>query len=1059
MAAGTLRPSLAGIALSLVCASTAFAENLLVDGSGFETGPDGWDVLAGRFIQNPLNPATEYADVAVLAGAELDTVPEGNTMLAVQGDSWMQRQTLRWPMVSLAPNTDYTFSVMVKGVIEGQPVEGCPGLGIYSELRVSNGDSNALTNSTMRMVSGTVASCWSQLVFQFNTGDIPAQLLHPESRYSFKLNFDSTKQSWSNEHPYQILVDAVQLEQGSAATPYQPAGGYDIGIDAMETVVGDPMDERALRYYKLFEQSEPLNFRYWVHATFGNPRPGPIGYRVVDAYRLNDSGRPEILIHHVFLPDPQDGIGTFEVPSEPLATGSGVYKLVVAAPTKGESEELIFGILKPQSPYMLADPDQIAFGAQVPNFRYLHMGRNFDGLDSNDLPECEGVSKGTPRCTTKRLFVMGPDPGITFTILKRLGIHHVRIKHVFVPVGYAPTDSIDGEWNLIQTRWFAETADQYDMGVNAMLGDDISEVEDLSNSAAVGYPEWMSPEAIEGPEGWDAFFEGNLQAYIKLTQSLPGLVEGWEAFNEPTSHRNNIPINRLIQLDSLATTIFHARDPGSKVVGFGLTGMSPRGLMYTEWFPQGRDALFGEFIRAGGLNHMDAASIRFGNTVEIETYPDSAYTHGLAMRLAYCGRALHTEVNRLIDAYDPDHSGFPFWVTETNYMSGSGYQKYNVVNAADYGSEGRRVDSHREVARLVSQMLANSMAIGVERVFYFSFENAEFSGIFNAPYRSLTDVYNSPRAALLAYYNVVRFLSGAKLVAQSYPESQRVYLFFENDTEDIVVVFHPDPSMPEVPFDIREPALIYDMWGNRLARPIMGTEPVFFVGRGIDPLAFVEDVEEQLSAPRIMAPPGPTLRFPNLPTVSPKRWDFECSAHMWLSYDNDLWGRNINPGRRFGDTTREGVIISGEYSFGYNDDLVGAPTAIHSDLTVMSGLELETDYRYLKQQLVAPAGMLREYLVIKDRQETQQGTFLLATNDDNVSSDPRYRIADFELAWADPIEARLNVPLHSVDLVELLTENGFTVDDDTEYLLDIVLYAMDDNTEIGLDNVSFTATP
>ena len=53
----------------------------------------------------------------------------------------------------------------------------------------------------------------------------------------------------------------------------------------------------------------------------------------------------------------------------------------------------------------------------------------------------------------------------------------------------------------------------------------------------------------------------------------------------------------------------------------------------------------------------------------------------------------------------------------------------------------------------------------------------------------------------------------------------------------------------------------------------------------------------------------------------------------------------------------------------------------------------------------------------------------------------------------------MNVPLHSVDLVELLTENGFTVDDDTEYLLDIVLYAMDDNTEIGLDNVSFTATP
>lgn len=1053
-------PVFAPALISLICSTTAVSANLLLDGSGFETGPDGWDVLAERFIQDPSNPTAEYIDVYDVATAPLDTVPEGSYFLSLHGDPWLQRHAVRWPMTALSPDTDYTFSVLVKGNIDAVTHDDCSKLGFYTDLRVTNGDASVLTNGGMRMISGDVTNCWSRLVFQFNTADIPVQARHPDGMYSFKLHFSTTRQQWSNEHDYQLYVDAVQLEEGASATPYSSPRTYDIGVDVQSVSLGDPLDERALRRYKLFEDTEPLNFRYWVHAEEGSPRPGPLGYRVVDAYELNENGRPEILIDMVQIPDPLDGIGTIEIDADDLKDGSGIYKLVVAAPLELITEELIFGILKPETPYMGADPNDVIFGAQLPHFRYLHMDRNHDGYDFNDRPECENAPTGTPACTTKRMIVMGPDPAVTFTLLKRLGIHHLRIKHLFLPAAIAPTTGLNGAWDATQTRWFAELANEHNMTIDAMIGDEIDVVEDLSKSNAAGYPAWMSPVAIGGPEGWEAFFEGNTRHYYELSQELAGLVEGWEVFNEPTSIRNNMPLEHLLHLDSLATSVFHTLDPGSRVVGFGLTGMSPRGLIASEEFPQGRDALFGEFIEAGGLNYMDVASIRFGNTVEMETYADSAYTHGLAMRLVYCGRALHTEVNRLIDAYDPANRGFPFWATETNIMAGSGYKKFNVTNAADIGSVGRRVDPHRDAARLVSQLFVNAAATGVERVFYFSFDNIEFSGIFNAPYRSLVDVYGSPRSAMMVAQNAIRLLSGAELVEQTLTESKSVILFFENLTEDVVVLFRPDPSLPPLPFELDEQAFVFDMFGNRLERPNLGPEPVFIVGRSVDPHEFTRNMERQIGAPRPQDASSPTLKFDAIPSVSPTRWDFECAPHIWLSQDDNLFDRNINLGKRFGDTTEYGVIISGEYSCGYNDDIPGVPTAIHSDFTVMSGLELKTTYRYLKQQVVAPSGYVREYLGIKDRDGTQEGVFLLATNDDNVTSDPRYRVEDFRIAWALPVaEGHLAVPEHTVDLMALLTENGFEVINGTEYLLDIVLYAWDEDAEIGVDNVFYTDTP
>jgi hypothetical protein len=1043
--------------LALATLGTADAENLLSDGTGFETGQDGWEVMAYRFIQDPAKPGVRYINPFDLDAAPADTIPEGNRCLALRGDPWLQEHEVRWPMTELEPNTDYTFSIYTKGVIDGIPLSDCEPLGVSAELRVSNGDSDALRNNSMRLIEGGVRSCWSRLIYHFNTADIEARRLHPEGKYSFLLVLNTTRQSWSNQHSYTIYLDAVQLERGTAATRYGEAESYDIGIDVNPTQVDDPVEERALRQYKLFEEDEPLQFRYWVHAAPQQPRPRAVGYRVIDAYMLDDNGKPKVWIEQHRLADPDEGVGTFEIDAADLAGGSGIYKVIVGAPFDHASETLIIGVLKPQSDYMSIDPEGIIFGAQVANYRYVHMPRNNDGYDGNDLPECDDAPYGHPDCTTKRLLLAGPDPALSFTILRRLGINHLRIKHVYLPVGYAPISNPAGEWDLLQVQWFTELAHGYGMHINAMLGDKADAVEDPAAEAVLGYPAWMSP----GESGWEAFLAGNKMAYEKLSEAIPGLVTSWEVFNEPTSVRNNFTVEQLIQLDSLATDVFHVRDPGSRTVGFGLTGMSPRGLISSGPFPQGRDALFRDFIRAGGLSHMDVASIRLGNTSELGVYPDSAYTDGLAMRLTYCGRALYTEVNRLVDAYDPDHSGFDFWVTETNFMSGSGYQDYNVVNPADYGDKGRRVDSAREVARLLSQSMSNAAATGVKRIFYFSFENQEYSGIFNAPYRSLVDVFGSPRAGQLAYYNVIRFLSGAHLVEQSLPDGKRVFLFFENGDEDIVVVYHPDPSGPVVPFTVEQPALIFDMWGNRIQNPKMSPEPVFIVGRNIDPLALVRSIEAQMEAAVAMAGDAgdPTLRFQQLPSVNGIRWDFECAPHMWLSTDNDLRNRTITVAKRFDDDTQRGVIISGETSYGYNDNIAGTPTAVHSDFTVFTGAQLKTAARYLTEQIVATSGYLRQYLVIKDRAETQTGTFLLATNDDRVTTDPRYRIADFDLHWVDLPESRFDVPKHDVDLLELLSENGFEVDNGTEYLLDLVVYAMNDDAFVGLDNVAFVATP
>ena len=1039
--------------LTLAAASAANSENLLVDGTGFETGQDGWEVVAYRFIQDPANPNTRYINAFDLESAPADTVPEGSYMLALKGDPWLQEHEVRWPMTALEPNTDYTFSVYTKGVIDGFPVSDCEPLGVSAELRVSNGDSDALRNSSMRSIEGGVRSCWSRLVFQFNTGDIDPQREHPEGKYSFLLVFNTTRQAWSNQRNYTIYLDAVQLEKGTAPSSYAAAGAYDIGIDVNPTEVDDPVEERALRQYKFFEEDEPLQFRYWVHAAPHQERPRFVGYRVLDAYMLEDNGTPKVWIDRQRIPDPGDGVGTFEIDAAALAGGSGVYRIVVGAPFEQVSETLIVGVLKPQSDYMNIDPEGIIFGAQVANYRYVHMSRNYDGYDGNDVPECADAPYGDPNCTTKRLLLAGPDPALSFTILRRLGINHLRIKHVYLPVGYAPISNINGTWDLTQVKWFTELAQSYGMHINAMLGDKADAIENPASEAVLGYPSWMSPTE----SGWNAFLAGNERAYRELANAVPGLVTSWEVFNEPTSSRNNFTVAQLIQLDSLATDVFHERDPGSRTVGFGLTGMSPRGLIPSGPFPQGRDALFGEFIRAGGLSAMDVASIRLGNTSELGVYPDSAYTDGLAMRLAYCGRGLYTEVNRLVDAYDPDHSGFDFWVTETNFMSGSGYPEYNIVNPVDYGPKGRRVDSAREVARLLSQSMTSAAATGVKRIFYFSFENQEYSGIFNAPYRSLVDVFGSPRAGLLAYYNVIRFLSGAHLVEQSLPDGKRVFLFFENGNEDIAVIFHPDPSWPAIPFTVEDPVLIFDMWGNRIQQPKMSPEPVFIVGRNIDPLGLARSIEAQMDAAvRSMGDASePSLRFQQLPAVNGIRWDFECAPHMWLSVDNDLRNRTITVANRFDDDTRRGVIISGETSYGYNDDIPGTPTAVHSDFTIFTGEQLKTEARYLTEQIVATSGFLRQYLVIKDRAETQTGTFLLATNDDRVTTDPRYRIDDFDLRWVNLPDSRFEVPTHDVDLMALLTENGFAVDNGTEYLLDLVVYAMDDAAFVGLDNVAF----
>ena len=1082
--------ALLGVAVSSFALS-AQAKNLLVDGTGFETGVDGWEIMPYRFMQDPEDPATSYPDGWDMVSANPDTVREGNFALALRGSSGTMRHEVRWASLELDANSDYVFTVWAKVVSDALGTRNCPKSGLHGTLRVSNGERDAIPPHAMRISADNVKTCWQPLVFLFNTADIIPGREHPDDEYALRMIFDASSLDWAEQGDYTVYLDAAQLEKASTPTDYVAAVKKDIGVDVVPAGPGATVAERALRYYKLFEWNEDIEIQYYVRTEEGQARPRQIGAQVFDGYLKDSNGDPLLLLDQIRGSDPGNGgIATISIDPADLVGGSGSYEIVVGSTDLRVSESVFVGVLARAGGFAPSDLGLNQFGVMVNNYRYSHRSTNKDGHPGNDRPECEGAEPGDGACTSDVLFLAGPDPELTFWLLSRMDVPHVRVKHVFEPSGFAPHDQIDGTWRLTQARWFAELAAKWDIKILAILGDDIEVIERPEEDTVWGYPSYMSPEAIPGAAGWEAFLAGNQRCWQELAGELGGLIYAYEIFNEPTSVRNSLPLANLGELAQLANQTFGALDPDALVVGYGLTGMSPRGLSHSDEYPQGRDVLFKEFIQMGALNTMDVGALRIGATSEVAAYVDSAYNEGLAMRLAYCGRSLKAEVDRLIRAYDPANVGKSFWITETNFVSESMYSRFDYVNSRDHGLLGRRVDPQRAVARMIQQQFHSIVAAGFERGYYFNFDNSQFCGIHNPAFRSLFDVYKSPRSSLIAFYTVAQQLAGAEFLSQVNPGRQRVYMKFSRGRYDLVVVYLLDPGARTFKFTTGKPTRNYDMWANQVSRPTLGVEPVYIWGRGLHMDSVIENIERQVALVdagydpvevadafengydavkfAALSPPseedgdeaGPNLRFKSLPSFSSTYWDFECPAQTWLGFNApDMTDRVIKYANRFGEISDFGIVVSGEYTVGYQDDADGRQTGIHSDATVMLGAELFREYRYLKQQLLAPYGLTEAYVNIRDRDNTNVGTYLIATNDDSVTQDPRYRLEDFRRNWADMREKRANVPVHTVDLVELFNENGYLLNGSTEYLLDIIVFATNNRAELGIDNVEFSATP
>lgn len=1048
----------------VMAAAPALAgENMLPDGSGFETGPDGWDVLGYRVFQDPGNPQTKYPRAFELISTASDSL-DGLCVLVLKGNPHLQMHEVRFPAMELHPDTDYALSIYAK-VVSEYFQGGCEPATFGASLTVTNGDGTALASNHMRDVSAALTTCWDRLYFHFNTADIDPGVSHPLNMYGLKLTIDSTKRSVTDVYDYQVLLNAAMFEVGTLPTEYEPSRDYDIGLDIIPAADDAPVTERALRHYRLFEEDEPLEFRYWIYAKPGLDRPSPIGYRVVDAYALNDNGKPLVFIKHRVLPDPGNGIaGNFTIDHADLEGGSGTYRVVVGAPLELVHDNLVFGILHPPHWSTELDPEQIAFGTQVGNFKYLHRMLNEDGDPNNDLPECEGAEPGDPLCSRRLLYAMGPDPNLPFWMLDRLGLPHMRIKHVFHPSGWAPIDTITGTWDLTFIDWFVDTAGQHDLQILGMTGDGLSEVENFRSLNVNGYPPWMSPKTYPDPIGWQNFLAGHERAFEELAAVVGDRVYGYEIFNEPTRLGNSITPERLVALNQVSTDILRDAGLSVKGIGFGLTGMGPRGVVRTPDFPQGRDTLFGEFIALGGLNAMDAAAMHLAVTSEIGDYPDSLYRHGLEMRLAYCGGALKTEIERLIDALDPVNRGMPFHVTETSFLSGSVYRKYNVPKSIDVGEGGRRVDDYREAARLVTQQFINILGSGWERGYLFNFDATLFVGVHNGVFRSLVDVHGSPRPALNAYYNVAQNLAGATLVERMEGENAiRIYYKFERGPGDVIVAYSLDASLPDLRFQLEDPVLYIDMWGNRMTTPKVGVDPIYIHGQNLDLLSISQQIEAQARASHGSDPLGgkasPGLSFQRIPRVSKTWWDFECPAHIWLPFvpnPEDLTGRNVEYLQRFVDGQGRGLVLGGEFCMGYFDEFPNISTSVHSGETVLEGSELLTRYNNLCERVLVRNGHAEQYLVISDRAGSQSGVYLIGYSDTNLYSDPRYLLPEFSVELVDFDEKRIDLPLHRIDLVELLSDNGFFVIPGVEYLLDIVTFTVGAAAAIVIDDVCYT---
>jgi hypothetical protein len=56
---------------------------------------------------------------------------------------------------------------------------------------------------------------------------------------------------------------------------------------------------------------------------------------------------------------------------------------------------------------------------------------------------------------------------------------------------------------------------------------------------------------------------------------------------------------------------------------------------------------------------------------------------------------------------------------------------------------------------------------------------------------------------------------------------------------------------------------------------------------------------------------------------------------------------------------------------------------------------------------------------------------------------------------ANLVDRHLDIPVHDVDLAEVLAENGFLVDPGEEYLVDLVTWAVGDDARFGVDNVRY----
>ncbi len=1050
----------AGITTSLlICSSALGVVNRLPDGSGFETGPDGWDVMPHRPIQDPVAPSTSYPRGWRIGVAPADTTVEGNFSLVLEGGPTLQYHDVRWGPVELEPNTDYTFSAYLK-VESDYYAGGCEAAGFGSFFNVTNGPGIAISPKMIRDQDSDLRTCFERIYFHFNTGDIAEESRHPQDKYGFRLTIDTTKLGATDSTDYRIYIDAAQVSIGATARSYIPPKVHDIGIDVIPAGDDDQVSERALRHYKLFEESEPIELRYWVYTRPGSPRPQRVGLRVEDAYLRDEESAPLILVPGFPIADPGvGGTGTITIDQADLEGGSGTYRVLVGAPLDGEWEEFVFGVLRPPHPDANVPADDHQFGVQLGNFKYLHRLINQDGDPSNDRPECEQAENGDPECTTRVLYADGPDPNLPLWMIERLGIPHLRIKHVFHPKGYAPTDSIDGTWDLTYVDRFVDTVNQYDLNILAMTGDVLHKVEDFSAQTVTGYPVWMNADS----SGWQAFLDGNERMYQELAATLGDRVHAYEVFNEPTAIRNSIQPADLAQLDQVASDVIANAGLDVKVVGFGLTGLGPRGVNAAPDFPQGRDALVGEFISMGGLETMDVAAMHVAVTQEIDVYPDSLYNHGLEMRLAYCSRALKTELKRLIEARDPDNIGFPFWVTETSYLSGSVYPKFDIPGATDIGLLGRRVDSHRETARLVAQEFVTLLSSGWERAYYFNFDATLFIGVNVGVFRTLVDVYGSPRTALGAFYNLSQNLAGARFVGKfEKAHSKRVFVKFERGDDDIIVLYSLDPNTVDIPFHIQEPSIYVDMWGAQVEDPVLSPDPIYIHGPELDLNSVAGQIEEQAAKFDDLAVKGeddePTLRFDRIPRTGKHEWDFECAAHLWLAHEpnpEDLTGRTIDYVQRFTDGINRQMVPEGEFFQGYADEINGVSTSVHSGETVFTGSRLLAHSDSFTEKVAVVEGDVEQYLVISERGSAQFGVYLIGYSDPAISQDPRYRLLDLDPGFIDPIEKRINIPPHEVDLIEVLEEGGFFVDPSEEYLLDIVTFAVGDGAVFGIDDVRY----